>query len=120
MYAREIVTVAALRGQEHITQQLQRSYSMNDVGSNRIETRTQKNRSVARKNRLLEEELQEDEDFEEEIDDVRSWAGPTTDSSYAIPSETISKASESRSRSSSRGHGDGIRRSARLRRDNNE
>ncbi|KAE9556225.1 hypothetical protein FO519_000564 [Halicephalobus sp. NKZ332] len=108
--AREIVATAALRGQEHIAQQLQRSYSLNDV-SKRTDHRAPRVRDSA--NRVVEEEWQEEPS--EAVDDVRSWAGPPTSGYHTLPSDPVTS-SDSRSRSSSRGaSGDAVRRSSRLR-----
>ena len=71
MCAREIMASAALRGQEHLAQQLQRSYSLNDV-SKRTDSRAQRGRDLT--NRVVEEEWQEEPADEP---DVRSWAGPS-------------------------------------------
>uniref|UniRef100_A0AC34PUR9 Receptor expression-enhancing protein n=2 Tax=Panagrolaimus sp. JU765 TaxID=591449 RepID=A0AC34PUR9_9BILA len=62
MCARDIVATAALRGQEQLAQQLQRSYSLNDV-STRTEVRSRRIREPARA-RVVEEEWQEEDDEE--------------------------------------------------------
>jgi len=110
MCAREIMATAAMRGQEHLAQQLQRSYSLNDV-SKRTDSRAQRGREST--NRVVEEEWQEEPT--EEMD-VRSWAGPPSSGYSTLPNDPVTNSDRSRSRSSSRGaSGDGLRRSSRLR-----
>uniref|UniRef100_A0A7E5A0B0 Receptor expression-enhancing protein n=1 Tax=Panagrellus redivivus TaxID=6233 RepID=A0A7E5A0B0_PANRE len=76
--AREIVAQAALRGHEHLTQQLQRSYSMNDVGPRQTATEHRRPRKAV--NPIVPEEDVYD-------DDLHSWAGPATSSDVEDPTD---------------------------------
>jgi receptor expression-enhancing protein 1/2/3/4 len=66
--ARDIVATAALRGQAQLAQQMQRSYSLNDVSRNEVAAITRRTTRIT--------EIQEDE--EDELQ-VRTWAGSYDD-----------------------------------------
>jgi len=82
--ARDIVATAALRGQMQLVQQIQRSYSMNDVS--RRETESQLN--VNNNNRsALDREIRE-ESGDEDDQQLRTWSG-TYDSSGNLIEESV-------------------------------
>ncbi|KAK0416465.1 hypothetical protein QR680_012503 [Steinernema hermaphroditum] len=65
--ARDIVATAALRGQMQLVQQIQRSYSMNDVSRNSAD-------DMPLSRSLVESEIHE-ESGEENEEEVRTWSG---------------------------------------------
>uniref|UniRef100_A0A914YTD6 Receptor expression-enhancing protein n=1 Tax=Panagrolaimus superbus TaxID=310955 RepID=A0A914YTD6_9BILA len=106
LYARDMVATAAMRGQEQITQQLQRSLSMNDINNRRESAATNPNNKKPRR-RTIErqedwiEELPEDRHDDEDIGDTQSYAGPYN-TSTRHESTLINDDSPKSSRSSSR------------------
>ncbi|KAH7731774.1 receptor expression-enhancing protein 1 [Aphelenchoides avenae] len=66
MCARDIVATAALRGQAQLAQQIQRSYSLNDVSRNEVTG------AVSRRTIRVTEIQEEEQDDEMQ---VRTWAG---------------------------------------------
>jgi receptor expression-enhancing protein 1/2/3/4 len=122
LYARELVATAALRGQEQITQQLQRSLSMNDINARKSATATSstskkpRRRTIERQEDWIEEELPEERHFNDDGDDnvdTQSWAGPynTHENINASSSVLVNDDSPKSSRSSSRTPSNGRSRS---------
>lgn len=75
MCAREIVATAALRGIMSQQDNLQRSYSMNDVSDRKIIT----------KSKLITHEIHEEENAEEEDSShVRTWSGEYNDHGHIV------------------------------------
>jgi hypothetical protein len=106
LYARDIVATAAMRGQEQITQQLQRSLSMNDINTRREKavapgSKKPRRRTIERQEDWIEE-VPEDRHFDDDdIGDTQSYAGPYQSHESALINDDSPKSSRSNSRTPS-------------------
>jgi hypothetical protein len=80
MCAREIVATAALRGQAHIAQQVNRSLSMNDVS--RVIESQQKKVAHSKTTHYEEQEEEEGEELK-----VRTWTGYYDENDHVVEQE---------------------------------